>query len=261
MTDPTGDRNDTFLATWERRTGPLLLVAATAPIAGALAGRRAGTEVVGLDLASWLLFGIDYLVHRRHEPGYARTRLGLFDLAVVVVTAPWFLIPGIPTGLTATTRLGRLARLARVFVASAKTPKLRTLGRRLGAAAVYSVVLLALCAYVVERVEPVSSGFATFGDAMWWALVTFTTVGYGDLYPVTTAGRLAAVLLMIGGIALIGSLAGTLGSFLVHGDAPSAESTALSEQTAARLLEELRRLQAEVAELRRDEPGHPPPGV
>ncbi len=56
----------------------------------------------------------------------------------------------------------------------------------------------------------------TYGDAVWWACTTMSTVGYGDLYPVTTAGRVVGVLLMVGGIALLGTVTATLASWLVE---------------------------------------------
>ena len=48
---------------------------------------------------------------------------------------------------------------------------------------------------------------------MWWAIVTLTTVGYGDIVPETTTGRIAAVMIMLTGVAVLGLLAGTLASF------------------------------------------------
>ena len=47
----------------------------------------------------------------------------------------------------------------------------------------------------------------TGGDAIWWALVTITTVGYGDIFPVTFLGRLTGVFVMFAGIGIIGALA------------------------------------------------------
>ena len=55
-----------------------------------------------------------------------------------------------------------------------------------------------------ERASP-DANIVTFGDAIWWAFVTITTVGYGDYYPVTTPGRVVAVLLMAGGVAVLSS--------------------------------------------------------
>ena len=55
----------------------------------------------------------------------------------------------------------------------------------------------------------------TGGDALWWGIVTITTVGYGDFYPVTTLGRLTGVFVMFAGIGIIGALASILASLLV----------------------------------------------
>jgi voltage-gated potassium channel len=55
----------------------------------------------------------------------------------------------------------------------------------------------------------------TFGDALWWALATITTVGYGDMYPVTTEGRFVAAGLMFCGIGVLGVVTGTFASWLV----------------------------------------------
>jgi voltage-gated potassium channel len=55
-----------------------------------------------------------------------------------------------------------------------------------------------------------------FGDALWWAVVTVTTVGYGDKYPMTAGGRGVAVVLMLVGIGLIGVLTATVASYFVE---------------------------------------------
>jgi voltage-gated potassium channel len=56
----------------------------------------------------------------------------------------------------------------------------------------------------------------SFGDAVWWSITTVTTVGYGDLSPVTGKGRVIAVLLMMGGISLVGVVTATLASWIVQ---------------------------------------------
>src|SRR6185369_17298757 len=60
------------------------------------------------------------------------------------------------------------------------------------------------------------------GDALWWGMVTITTVGYGDFFPVTLLGRLTGVFVMFAGVGIIGSLASILASLLVP-PAPSTE--------------------------------------
>jgi voltage-gated potassium channel len=56
----------------------------------------------------------------------------------------------------------------------------------------------------------------SFGKAVWWSITTVTTVGYGDVYPVTNAGRVIAVLLMIGGISLVGVVTASLASWIIQ---------------------------------------------
>ena len=75
------------------------------------------------------------------------------------------------------------------------------------------VFFLALATLQAERGAP-GANIDTFGDAIWWAIVTIATVGYGDLYPVTPAGRFYAVLLMAGGIAIVGTASATIISYL-----------------------------------------------
>ncbi|MEE8458073.1 MAG: potassium channel family protein, partial [Acidimicrobiia bacterium] len=100
-------------------------------------------------------------------------------------------------------------------------------------------------ALVVLNVEPASSGFEDFGDAIWWTLVSFTTVGYGDLVPVTPLGRFAAVIMMMTGLAALGSVAAILASSFGEEDheAPDPDTSDL--------VGELRDLKEQVAELSR----------
>jgi voltage-gated potassium channel len=204
--------------------------------------------VVGV--VTWLVFLVDYVMHARHLERYGRTRLGRFDLFVVVATAPWFLIPGAQGGQIVV--LLRLARLARLVMA---TRGARRLFERLGRVALLAggvLVIGSLVAYHAEH--PVNPQFATVGDALWWGIVTLTTVGYGDIVPETTTGRWVAVVIMITGIAVLGLLAGSLASFfrLDNGkssaDSPPAgqpEQAAVTSSDAA-----LQALAAEVSALR-----------
>jgi voltage-gated potassium channel len=87
-----------------------------------------------------------------------------------------------------------------------------------------------------ERGQP-GAKIMSFGDAVWWAVTTVTTVGYGDLSPLTTMGRVVAVALMIGGITLVGTVTATLASWIVQRVAE--EDTANEAATRAQI-EELR---------------------
>lgn len=75
-------------------------------------------------------------------------------------------------------------------------------------------LIAALAVLDAERGAPHAT-IITFGDAIWWTLSTITTVGYGDLYPITTEGRIVAGSLMVGGIALLGVITGTFATWFV----------------------------------------------
>lgn len=102
-------------------------------------------------------------------------------------------------------RLLRLLVLLRMFDRSAAS---NLAGRVLvytGAIAVMSVSLRALAVLDAEQ-NAADATITTFGNALWWACTTVTTVGYGDFFPVTLKGRVAAVVLMVVGIGLVGTV-------------------------------------------------------
>ncbi len=79
----------------------------------------------------------------------------------------------------------------------------------------------------------------TAGQALWWAAVTMTTVGYGDTVPLTSEGRVVAVFLMVAGVGLFGALSGLIASWIIK----PAEQAAVSSR-------DLAELKAEIAELK-----------
>lgn len=87
----------------------------------------------------------------------------------------------------------------------------------LASAAALTVLLLAFGAITILLVESPNpaSPIDTAEEALWWAIVTVTTVGYGDYYPVTTQGRVVAVLLMVCGVGLFGSFAAYVSSLFI----------------------------------------------
>ncbi len=161
-------------------------------------------------------------------------------------------------------RLGRLVRLA---VIALRTAAVRTLLRRLGAPALIVGVTVVVCAAIVYNAEG-RQLYPTYGDSVWWAIVTVTTVGYGDYVPVTFVGRTFAVVLMLTGVALLGTVAASLAAFLqdlkqgraaaarkaghplasAEGGDPVDTATAEELRALRGVIDELR---AEIADLRR----------
>ena len=78
-----------------------------------------------------------------------------------------------------------------------------------------SIIIGAFAEFIVESPHP-DSKITNFGDALWWAIVTVTTVGYGDIYPVTVEGKIIAAFLMVVGIGVLGIFISTFGAALIE---------------------------------------------
>lgn len=194
----------------------------------------------------WCAFAFDFLVRWGGE-GFraAHLRRAWGHLLLVVITIP--VTVEALRGLLAlrSLRLPRLLRLVRVgAVGVPMTQRLREgLVRRrfhyVCAVAATGVVLGAIGLYLLEGADNAAVG--TVGDALWWAIVTATTVGYGDISPATLEGRVIAALLMLVGIGVIGIFTASIASQM-FGD----EEGVTNEPLAARLA----RLETLVLELR-----------
>lgn len=120
------------------------------------------------------------------------------------------------------------------------------------ASALYILVLMVILiietgGFMVLQAEraSLSANIVTAGDAIWWAYVTITTVGYGDRFPVTTTGRLVGILVMTTGVAVFATFAGLISSKLLAPPAKEEETqeqVPVGEDPAARYRAELKQL-------------------
>ncbi len=220
---------------WEQRTEwPLAAFAALflAAYAWPILDQHLGYPWRGIchtfDYLIWGVFIADYLI-----------RLGLADYRWQYWSRhlPDLAVVALP--IMRPLRLLRLVMLLRVLNRRA-TDSLR------GQVATYvsgAVGLLLFCASLAvldaER-HARNANITTFGDALWWSVTTVSTVGYGDRYPVTTEGRLVAVGLMLGGIALIGVVTASFATWLIDKvRATEVEAQAITRHDLAQVMSQL----------------------
>jgi voltage-gated potassium channel len=238
---------------WEElTTWPLMLVAVVFLAAFALPivhdsldddlQRLCSTVVV----VTWWTFVVDYVVRlvlARDRLGFVRRHV--LDLAAVALPA-----------------LRPLLLLRVVAVLE------RTLEHNLGGRLMVYVTSLTGLAVLVGSIavlnaeeDRAGSNIHSLSTALWWAITTVTTVGYGDHYPVTGQGRMVAAVLMLCGIGLIGVVTASLASYIV--DRVSEEDESVEQRThraVEDLVGEVQALRREVDELRRASRSTPRPG-
>ncbi|MFB9315501.1 potassium channel family protein [Nocardioides plantarum] len=206
MTERSADR----VAAWERRSEiPLLLLAVAFLVAYAWPvldpTLDAGVEdsLRAVSWTVWVAFVLDVAI-----------RLVLADHRVRYARQHWWDIALVALPMLRPLRLLRLLAFARLLHRSARVNLVGRVGIYVSGTAVAAVGLGAIAVLDAEREAP-DATITTFGDAVWWAVTTVSTVGYGDLYPVTTTGRLVATVLMIVGIAVVGTVTATVAAWLI----------------------------------------------
>jgi len=173
--------------------------------------KQYGTLLLGAEWGLTLLFTIEYLLRLYSAPErirYSRSFFGIIDLLSVMPTYISFLFPGAHYMLIV--RILRLLRVFRIFklaryihgahiILSALKASRAKIVVFLGAVVTIVIVIGALM-YLIEGEE---HGFTSIPRSVYWAIVTLTTVGYGDITPQTLLGRFVASLVMILGYAII----------------------------------------------------------
>ena len=163
-----------------------------------------------LDWGIWAVFVLEYgilLALARGRKHYAGGHW--LSIAIIVLSFPQ--LPA-QMGLV---RLVRLSRILLLFLVAAKafrTTKLAVSHKGFLYMLITTVFLVMVAAQLLHLLEPLPGGFT---DGLWWALVTTTTVGYGDIIPSTGAGRLIAVVLMMVGTILVATIAASVSAYFV----------------------------------------------
>jgi voltage-gated potassium channel len=189
---------------WERRTGPALTAVAVVALLGlvfeAAWNLRAGPIAV-IDYGAWGLFLTDYLVRLRlADRRWQFVRDHPLDLLAVMVPA--------------FRSLRLIAAVARVSAVARRGAAERVIARTVLVA--LTVVLAGAAVGVEAERNTAGASITTFGDGLWWALTTVTTVGYGDRIPITPEGRIVGGILMVVGIAAMGAVSAAITARLIR---------------------------------------------
>ena len=166
-------------------------------------------------------FSLELLVRFLACPGKAAFFRNVLNAIDAVAIMPYFItlgleLAGLRDGQQATSlailRVIRLVRVFRIFKLSRHSKGLQILGQTLKASMrelgllifflFIGVILFSSAVYFAEADEP-ESHFSSIPDAFWWAVVTMTTVGYGDMRPVTVGGKIVGSLCAIAGVLTI----------------------------------------------------------
>ena len=200
----------TRVEAWERRLEvPLLLLAAAFlvsyawPVIDPAISPDWRSTLTVISWAVWAAFAVDFGVRlylADHRFGYARTHW--YDVALIVLP------------MLRPLRLLRLLAFARILNRTAAGSLVGKVSTYVVGTAVMAVGLGAVAVLDAEQ-DAEGANITSFGDALWWATTTVTTVGYGDRFPVTTSGRFVAVALMLVGIAAIGAVTAGVAAWLV----------------------------------------------
>jgi voltage-gated potassium channel len=227
------------LERWSTKVeGPLIVAAVVFLVAygWVVLARLSGDTALIANIVMWVIWALflaDYIVRVALAPrtwNWIVTHL--FDLLIVVLpmfrplrllrlVVVWRIVQGV---------LGRTLR-ARVAV--------YVVGSVLALGAITSLAVLE-----VERDAP-GATITNIGQALWWEFATITTVGYGDVTPVTTAGRFIAAAMMIAGVTMLSTLTATFASLLLEKIAErNQESDHVTRLQVSQLADELRELRA-----------------
>ncbi|MBU4464564.1 MAG: potassium channel family protein [Actinobacteria bacterium] len=181
----------------------VFLVTYTVHVIGNVSGLAAIVTSAAIAII-WIMFIVDYVVRLSlSHPRSVWARTHKFDLAIALIPA-----------LRPIRLLGAFTRLASLTRTAGSSIRARLLIYG-GGSALLLVWYVALFVLQVERNAP-DATITSFGNAIWWAFCTVTTVGYGDYVPVTVVGRVAAVGLMAGGVVLVGLIVATISSWVLE---------------------------------------------
>jgi voltage-gated potassium channel len=186
-----------------------------------------------------VIFLMDFFYNLKNAPNksdYFIGQRGWLDLLGSIPSLGLLANAGKYVGLFRLARLSRLARIARLMRGENRKTLVKDILENRSRYAAFLTILLTIIVLTTASVlvlqfesQSPDANITSGGDAFWYSIVTITTVGYGDRYPVTTAGRATAAFIMFMGVGIIGALASILASLLVGSSAPAEEEAPIAE--------------------------------
>jgi voltage-gated potassium channel len=197
-------------------------------------GEPWNTVAAILNWATWLVFLGEAVIMLSVVPDRRQwLRHHLIDLAVVIITPP-FAPQAWQNG-----RLFRLIRLLRLVRVASLRRLLSLEGMKYAAAVAVGTVIVGGAVFAsVEETDSHGAAISTW-DGIWWAITTVTTVGYGDIYPESTAGRIIAITIMLVGIGFVALLTAFIADRFI-------DVSTVTEEKEDRILKELLTISARV---------------
>lgn len=202
-----------------------------------------GQQLYALEWCFTVMFSIEYLVRLvcvGHPLRYARSFYGIIDLIAVIPTYVSVLVPGAQFLLVI--RLLRILRVFRVlklvhYVAEADVllSALHASRRKITLFLFTVLTLVVILGSVMYVIEGAKNGFTSIPRSIYWAIVTLTTVGYGDISPQTSLGQALAAFVMILGYGIIAVPTGIVTAELSRDRSPAPPPSAVRECSACKL--------------------------
>jgi voltage-gated potassium channel len=237
------------LAKWQERSSPFIVLLAVFSVPIILLEFAASDlpqgDLTFIIVANVLIltgFSVDYFVglaKSEHRLAYIR---GEWLMGLLVVVSVVTLIPGLSS--IGSLRLARLARLGpafagivRLFAAgSTGARRARVMVRKkafkTAVAAALVTWLTSAAAFTLVEDVGVNGRIDSFFTALWWSAATITTVGYGDIYPITPAGRAIGVFTMVLGFTVFAVVTAGVAAFFVEVDEQTSDSVAINTTTS-----------------------------
>jgi voltage-gated potassium channel len=218
---------------WQRRTDkPMLIISVLfllvilVPVVFTSLPLSVRNTLTVIETILWIVFVVDYLVRFLLAP--KRWRFFWTHIPELLVISVPVLRP------LRSLQVLRLLRLGGVGTVANRLAQRSLQGHAVllvSAITLILVLTVAGIALIFERGNPHAT-ITSYPEALWWALSTVTTVGYGDIYPVTSGGRLAGLLLMLAGISLAGIITAAVAAWFVQAVVKQADEVEEEKNTA-----------------------------